>query len=194
MLPPETWQGLDGISASASYRRRQPEDRVSNLTERLGRSRTYEESVPVEGSISVMVPQSPSPHAPSIDIPLPPSPPRKSCMGNRAVLSNSSYVSIDVLAARMEQEDAQDCTQELITPSSDPISVSSMGGDEDPQSDGATGPAPQPQSEDVQWAIALALHALEVDTVKSGEDLSCVRNSRQPTVDCCSLGKETASS
>ncbi|KAJ8462898.1 hypothetical protein ONZ51_g10602 [Trametes cubensis] len=98
-------------------------------------------------------------------------------MGNRAVLSNSSYVSIDVLAARMEQEDAQDCTQELITPSSDPISVSSMGGDEDPQSDGATGPAPQPQSEDVQWAIALALHALEVDTVKSGEDLSCCTHS-----------------
>ena len=109
--------------------------------------------------------------APPMDTPPPPSPPRKSYIGNRAVLSNSAYVSIDALVARMEQEDAQDRAQELIAPSSDPISVSSTDGDENPPSDGATGPAPQPQSEDVQWAIALALHALEVDAVKSREDL-----------------------
>ncbi|KAH9885618.1 hypothetical protein C8Q73DRAFT_717529 [Cubamyces lactineus] len=157
-------------------------------------------SVPVEGSIPVLRPPSPSSHllsnilpnglegssavaasnvpspaeavpdprqAPSMDIPLPPSPPRKSYIGNRSVLRNSAYVSIDVLVARMELEDAQDRAQELTAPSSDPISVSSTGGDENRPSDGATGPASQPQTEDVQWAIALALHALEVDAVKS---------------------------
>ncbi|KAI0329137.1 hypothetical protein GY45DRAFT_1305377 [Cubamyces sp. BRFM 1775] len=103
----------------------------------------------------------------STDIPSPSAPPRKLYIGNCAVLSNSAYVSIDVLVARMEQEDTQDRAQEMTAPSSDPISISSTGGDENPPSDGATGPAPQPQTEDVQWAIALALHALEVDAMKS---------------------------
>ncbi|KAI0770911.1 hypothetical protein BD413DRAFT_69690 [Trametes elegans] len=85
-------------------------------------------------------------------------PGRRMYIGKRAVLDDPTYVSMDVLPTLMEDED-KDSSQEWGAPLSDPISNSA---DENPEGEHGG----QPSTEDVQWAIALALHAVQVVPVQ----------------------------
>lgn len=99
---------------------------------------------------------------------VPPAPPRRMFVGNRAALDKSMYVPMDVLMAMMdaehEEQQAQDRSQEWAAPSSDP--AQGDGPSSDSQHAQGANSAP-PSHDEVQWAIALALHALEVDAAQS---------------------------
>lgn len=99
---------------------------------------------------------------------VPPAPPRRMFVGNRAALDKGMYVPMDVLMSMMdaeqEEQHAQDRSQEWAAPSSDP--AQGDGPSSDSQHAQGANSAP-PSHDEVQWAIALALHALEVDAAQS---------------------------
>lgn len=99
---------------------------------------------------------------------VPPARPRRMFVGDRAALDKSIYVPMDVLMsmidAEHEEQQAQDRSQEWAAPSSDP--AQGDGPSSDSQHAQGANSAP-PSHDEVQWAIALALHALEVDAAQS---------------------------
>lgn len=106
------------------------------------------------------------PPAPIASVPL--VPPRRMFVGNRAVLDKGMYVPMEVLMSMMdaehEEQQALDRSQECAAPSSDP--AQGDGPSSDSQHAQGANSAP-PSHDEVQWAIALALHALEVDAAQS---------------------------
>ncbi|KAI0364917.1 hypothetical protein BV20DRAFT_973874 [Pilatotrama ljubarskyi] len=94
-------------------------------------------------------------------------PQRRMYVGDRSVLDKGTYVPLDVLFTRLAVEEESDRSHEWNAPSSDPASAQGDGlPGSDPQPVGSS-PARAPSRDDLQWAIALALHAVEVDAVKS---------------------------